>query len=117
MSVSILGTNYEIVYKDYDQDKVFQEGSAGYCDFANKHIVIGLLRSFPVHKDSTPQQCLFYEKSGLRHEIVHAFLYESGLDMDSLKGEDGWARNEEMVAWIALQGVKLHQAWEEAGAI
>ncbi len=47
-----------------------------------------------------------------RHEIVHAFLAESGLDQNS-----DWARNEEIVDWIALQGPKIFKAWQEAGAI
>ena len=48
----------------------------------------------------------------LRHEIVHAFLYESGLDVSS-----EWARNEEIVDWIALQTPKLQKAFEEAGCL
>lgn len=48
----------------------------------------------------------------VRHEIVHAFLKESGLDCNS-----DWARNEEIVDWIALQGPKIMAAWTEAGCI
>ena len=42
------------------------------------------------------------EKKNLRHEIVHAFLFESGLAENS-----EWAYNEEMVDWIAKQGPKI----------
>ena len=55
-------------------------------------------------------------KKVLRHEIVHAYLCESGLEHCSL-GEDSWATNEEMVDWMAIQGPKLYKAWEEAGAL
>lgn len=37
-----------------------------------------------------------------RHEIIHAFLYESGLSFNS-----NWAVNEEMVDWIAIQLPKI----------
>jgi hypothetical protein len=32
-------------------------------------------------------------------------------------GDIGWAKNEEMVDWFALQGPKIYAAWKEAGAI
>lgn len=38
----------------------------------------------------------------LRHEIVYAFLHESGLSSNS-----EWAMNEEIVDWIALQLPKI----------
>lgn len=57
-----------------------------------------------------------YSKKTLRHEITHAFLFESGLE-DNSNEADAWARNEEMVDWIAFQGPKIYAAWQEAGAI
>ena len=36
-------------------------------------------------------------KKVIRHELVHAFLFESGLSVNS------WADNEEIVDWIAIQ--------------
>ena len=42
----------------------------------------------------------------LVHELVHAFLYESGLSINSLS-PSGWASNEEMTDWMAIQGPKL----------
>ena len=55
-------------------------------------------------------------KTTLRHEIVHAFLGESGLSANSNE-TDAWARNEEMVDWIAIQGPKIWKAWKEVGAV
>jgi hypothetical protein len=51
----------------------------------------------------------------VRHEIVHAFLMESGLD-ESSNPADAWATNEEMVDWFARQGPKIYKAWKEADA-
>lgn len=45
----------------------------------------------------------------IRHEIVHAFLHESGLDSNT-----NWARNEEIVDWIAIQFPKLEKTFGDA---
>lgn len=57
-----------------------------------------------------------YVKKVLRHEIVHAFFFESGLHECSGQAE-AWASNETMVDWIARQGPKIYKAWEEVGAL
>ena len=44
--------------------------------------------------------------------VPHVFLFECGLAENS-----PWAQNEELVDWIAIQGPKIHKAWEEAGAL
>ena len=57
------------------------------------------------------------QKQTIRHEIVHAFFDESGL-MDSSSIVDcPWSKNEEMVDWIANQGMKIYKAWQEADAL
>lgn len=50
-------------------------------------------------------------KKNTRHELVHAFLWESGLDVQS------WANNEEIVDWIAIQFNKMLVAFKEADVI
>ena len=50
-----------------------------------------------------------YKKSVKRHELIHAFLYESGLDSCS------WADNEELVDWLAIQWHKISVAFEQLG--
>lgn len=56
------------------------------------------------------------KKQVLRHEIVHAFLYESGLDGSTWKTH-GWAVNEEMVDWIAIQFPKILKAFQECNCL
>ena len=48
----------------------------------------------------------------LRHEIIHAFLFESGLECNSLKTYN-WAENEEMVDWFAIQSPKIFILYKE----
>ena len=55
-----------------------------------------------------------YKKNVLRHEIIHAFLYESGLQNNSACG-GAWAQNEEMIDWIAIRFSKIQKAFKEAG--
>ncbi len=45
----------------------------------------------------------------LRHEVIHAFFSESGLD--------DYSSNEELVNWIAIQFPKMLQVFKEIEAI
>lgn len=49
-----------------------------------------------------------HQEHVLTHEITHAFLYESGLDVES------WGTNEEVVDWIALQLNKMFKTTNES---
>lgn len=51
-------------------------------------------------------------KKQTRHEVIHAFLYESGLSFNS-----DWAVNEELVDWIAIQFPKIAEVYEELGCM
>lgn len=107
--VNILGTTYEIRYLGKEDDTRFEEID-GYCDFYSRLIVICN------DEDGTLHDFKAYRCKCLRHEIVHAFLYESGLAQNS-NDVTRWAYNEEMVDWFAIQGEKIHKAWEEAGCL
>ncbi|HJA90843.1 MAG TPA: hypothetical protein H9948_08655 [Candidatus Jeotgalibaca merdavium] len=48
----------------------------------------------------------------IRHELIHVFLFESGLGENSQ-----WAQNEEMVDWFARQFPKLLKAFQAVSAI
>lgn len=48
----------------------------------------------------------------LRHEILHAFIFECGLDT-----ENSWARNEEMIEFFALQSYKIATVFSAANII
>ena len=81
----------------------------GFCDETAKEIVVeNYKRNLPGSKGKLELQ----EQKNLRHEILHAFLFESGLAENS-----DWAQNEEMVDWFAIQGPKIVKSWEEAGAL
>ena len=118
MTVSILGTEYLVLKADYKETPIFSEKSiVGMCDTELKEIIYCDLRTHPSYDKDSARYIRKSEQSTLRHEIIHAFLAESGLRGCSLDFEDGWATNEEMVDWFALQGGKIHEAWKAAGAI
>lgn len=102
--VSILGVEYTIFLETTESDKPFMRGNDGVTDFTTKEIFISVIN------DGDPmnmQDMNAYEESTIRHEIIHALLFESGLDHNTQ-----WARNEEIVDWIAIQFPKMAQIFE-----
>lgn len=106
MTVEVLGTKYEIIESDKVQDYIL-ENNDGYCDFSTKKIVIDTFKNTSDSMEDLEK----YRKQVIRHELVHAFLFESGLDASS------WGKNEEIVAWIAIQSLKLFEAFMKVDAI
>ena len=115
MKIDVLGTPYEIIKKAYEDDNLFEKNNwVGYCGEFTKEIVICDLKTHPSWKEDSEAAIRNSEISTLRHEIVHAFLNESGLSWCSLNYSSGWAKNEEMIDWFAIQGEKIYKAWEFA---
>ena len=112
MQIYILGTEYEIIKGSVLNFPSLEELD-GFTDYTVKQIVI--LDFGTVEKDNRSLKDFeFLQKKALRHEIIHAFLFESGLNVNSNDVEQ-WARNEEMVDWFAIQWPKLSKVFKEAG--
>lgn len=118
-SCNILGATYSIIVKKYDEEESFARRSIdGFCDGLNKQIVICDMTTYKGWEHESAETAKIAQRQTLRHEIVHAFLDESGLSCNTLANDDsGWARNEEAVDWFALQGPKIYVAWQESGAL
>lgn len=97
--ISILGATYSIKEATQEEDPKL-ESAYGYCDTSSKEIVI----EKPVIDELTIKNVDYFTSKTLRHEIIHAFLHESGLDHNS---KDQWATNEEMIDWMAIQLPKI----------
>ena len=106
MTVNVLGVKYTIKESDKVTD-VNLEHNDGYCDFTTKTIVIDTFKDSP----NSFKDLESYRKQVIRHEVIHAFLYESGLDSCS------WGRNEEIVDWIACQFPKMLNVFEQSKVI
>lgn len=118
MIVNILGTEYTIEIKKYDEDEVFERRSIdGYCDGYAKKIVICDMHTYKGWEKEEEVTIIECQKGTLRHEIVHAFFCESGLTDSTFTYDGAWAKNEEMVDWLAIQIPKIHKAFTEVGCL
>lgn len=105
MTVNVLGVEYTIKKSNKVED-LGLENCDGYCDHTTKTIVIDTFKHYEELPDALGNMD-DYEKKVIRHELVHAFLFESGLSANS------WARDEEIVDWIACQFPKMMKVFEE----
>ena len=105
MNISILGTEYEILKKTADTDCLL-ETMEGYCDNTTKKIVVSRM----IPQPGSTVNIDVKEKAVLRHEIIHAFMYESGLHECS-----EWGTDETLIDWIALQYPKMNKVFSELG--
>lgn len=108
MKINVLGTAYTISEASPDEDKLLKSYD-GYCDKSTKRIVVTKKPD-----DNELGDFAWYRKKVIRHEIIHAFLFESGLH-ESWKHDEG--HDEAYVDWIAVQFPKLLEAFKEADAL
>ena len=111
--VNILGTEYIVKERALAEDELL-DSRDGYTDWTTREIVV---RREQEWEEGTLKKMDSYIREVLRHEIVHAFFFESGLDASVNSVFGSWAKNEEMVDWFAIQGQKIYKAWQEAGAL
>ena len=102
MKINILGVDYKIIKNGSVEKYPKLKNADGYCDFTIKLIVIAKFEKDEMSVEDLDN----YKNKIIRHEIIHAMLYESGLDCNS-NSSDSWARNEEMVDWFAIQYPKI----------
>jgi hypothetical protein len=105
MVIDVLGAEYEIVFSNKEKDLKLNNCD-GYCDDTLHKIVVLDCEEMKtdIMAKGDPDN---YKQKVLRHEIIHAFLFESGLSLNS-----DWADNEEMIDWIAYQLPKIQKALE-----
>lgn len=112
--VNILGTEYKI-YRNIEEEKELRlKENYGFCDYCTKEIFLS--KEALTETEDSMKNLKQYENKVLRHEIIHAYLYESGLRENS-NGTICWAENEEMVDWIAIQSPKIFKTFKELDII
>lgn len=110
MKINVLGEEYTLSVCDSDKDiRLLEEG--GLCDETTKEIVVNSYENREEHLTDKRNLSVQVKKT-IRHEIIHAFLFESGLAENS-----NWAQNEEMVDFFAIQFPKILKALEQADAL
>ena len=111
-TVRILGTDYKVRIGVPVQKDPSLEGRFGYCSYNDHRIVIADLNTVESWKDEPDEVKQIEVRASLRHEVIHASLYESGLH-GSTSTERPWAMNEEMVDWMALQFPKIIEVFQK----
>ena len=106
IEVDVLGTRYSIVKSNKLEDAKLKN-FAGYCDTSINQIVIDTFKTDNLSMADLDK----FEKEVIRHELVHAFLTESGL------ADSSWGSKEEIVDWIALQFPKMLKVFQELHVI
>lgn len=109
-TINILGSNYTLTVSSKAEEPRL-ESCDGLCDETVKELLVDNYA-----EDAGDQTCkknlAVQIRKNKRHEIIHAFLFESGLAENS-----SWAQNEEMVDFFAIQFPKLLEAFKAADAL
>lgn len=109
MKANVLGTDYRIFFKGIDEEPRLKE-NWGFTDFHTKEIYIA--SDIDKETENSCKNLIDFKNKVMRHEILHAFLYESGLRENS-NSTIAWAENEEMIDWFAIQIPKIVKVYEE----
>lgn len=112
-NVNILGTQYNIKVIPPDEYMI-KNNYVGVCDYLNKLISIS---DFSDTEDINESEKEIRKKEVLRHEIIHAFFNESGLQWSALAYDGAWSKNEEMVDWFAIQLPKIYEVMKSVECI
>lgn len=99
--VNILGTEYKITLKELKDSDV-----DGFTDYTEKAIVI---RSDNYNEVGNFE---WLQKKQLRHELIHAFMAESGLQ-SNWEHVQKFGHDETTVDWIAIQSPKMFKVFQE----
>lgn len=110
MKINVLGAEYTLTVCQGSKEPRLKDCD-GFCDETTKEL---LVENYEDSKGepNCKQNLLLQTNKVKRHEIIHAFLFESGLAENSY-----WAQNEEMVDFFAIQFPKLLKAFEQADAL
>lgn len=104
-TVWILGTRYRIIEEEFADKDI-----DGYCDYTSKEIH---LRNDNANGVGDFESMM---RKQTRHEIIHAFMSESGLQAN-WEHFRGFGHDETTVDWFAIQFPKIQKAFEEVGCL
>ena len=98
--INILGAPYEILIQTTKENPKLEDAN-GLCEFWSKKLIIDIAEPDRTTYDNLPA----FNDKVLRHEIIHAFLGESGLKE--------YMTDETLVDWIAVQFPKILEVFKE----
>ena len=116
--INVLGTEYTIEIRKISEDEYMRKNNfAGYCAEYSKTIVIADVTEQEYFGEMDENEKEESRKRTLRHELIHAFLNESGLSSDASATSGAWAKHEEMIDWFAIQSPKIYKVFSETGCL
>ena len=104
MKANVLGQDYDILIDETLKDR----GRDGECLMYEKKINIKPVQDM-LEPDASMSSKVTSWNETLRHELIHAFFFESGLVE--------YGGDETLVDFIAQQFTKLQQIFNEAGCL
>jgi len=100
--VDVLGSAYDLfLTTDKEEPRFDKLNCDGFCDSISRRIYVNCNVNDAALSD--PRLYIFHT---IKHELVHAFLYESGLSTD-FEHAHRFGHEETMVDWIAIQMPKI----------
>nr|DAM67188.1 MAG TPA: Protein of unknown function (DUF1570) [Caudoviricetes sp.] len=108
--INILGSEWNVKFGSEEEYPNLAEMD-GYTDLSTREIVVDNMEASQ-GQIGAKADLGHYQKQVVRHEIIHAFLMESGFDSNS-NSTESWATNEEMVDWFAIQSPKIFKVFNE----
>ncbi len=108
-TVNILGTEWTIRFGN-EIDFPSLNGIDGYADSSTKEIVVDDMKKSE-GEVGAKGNLKAYQKECLRHEIIHAFMEESGLASNFEHKPIGI--EETTVDWFAIQSPKIFKLFQE----
>lgn len=111
-NIKVFGELWGVKMCELKEDSWFEENNAdGRClPFSRTITVVNAetdTRVVPVRDKQENKRAM---EDTLRHEIIHAFLFEAGLNGNAIVFESGWADNEEMIEFFAWNWERINQA-------
>ena len=107
MKLNILGTEYNFI-ETSERDDCRLNGNDGICDINNKDILIERVEEYDTNDSQSTRNINYHIDEVKRHEIIHAFFHESGIND---------ADREWIVEWLAIQFPKILKAFQEVDCI
>lgn len=104
MDIDVLGTTYRIKFQTAEENPKLKEND-GLAELYSKEIILNQIRSDEDTFDNLEE----YANKTLRHELIHAFLFESGLW--------NYSKDEILVDMLAIQMPKMIKAMSHAGCL
>lgn len=108
-TINILGTKWKVKIGSASDYPVLENGD-GFADPTTKEIVVDDMKRSEGQLDAKGD-LVAYQKQTLRHEVIHAFMEESGLSHNFEHKSIGI--EETTVDWFAIQAPKIFSVFQE----